>query len=137
MAITRRQLDKTATYVLTVGDYYSGMPKGTLVKLVNDDGTDMPEFEMVMPVPDGDRACWIDLSHLAKYVEPTTVKVPIALAQAFIDAHTVDGREAAGGALRQRRDLRAALVKAMPMPPELLAAKAVLEAAGYKVEKAT
>lgn len=136
MAITRRQLNKTATYVVNVDGYYNGMQHGTMVKLINDDGSHMPEFQMVTPVRGVDRDRWIELDHLDKYEAPTTVAVPIALAQAFIDCHTVEGREAAGGSIRQCKELRAALVKAMPLSADLVEAKARLEAAGYRVEKA-
>lgn len=135
MAITRRQLNKTATYILEV-DKYEGMPKGTLVKLLRDDGSASPEFRMVSPDSGVDPDRWIDLAHLSKYDAPTTVAVPIAVAQAFIDCHYVDGREHPGGSRHQCKALRAALVEAMPMAPELAEAKARLEAAGYKVEKA-
>ena len=137
MAITRRQLSKTATYILEVGNYYEGMPKGTLVRLIYDDSSVMPGFRMVSPVSGVDPDRWIDLLHLSKYDDPTTVAVPIAVAQAFIDCHYVDGRSHPRGSRHQCEALRAALVKALPMAPELVEAKARLEAAGYKVEKAS
>lgn len=139
MAITRRQLNKTTTYVLNENSagYYRGLKVGTQFMLDSDDGSHMPRFRMVVPVTGVDTQWWIELNHLDKYVAPTTVAVPIKLAQDFINCHDEDGTERVGGSKRQCAALRAALVKVMPEKPEVLAAKALLEAAGYKVEKAS